>query len=198
MLTTEDFYVTSDLHLGHRFVSKLRGFESTEDHDKVIIDNLMALPDGATIIILGDISVRKDLDALNTLEEIKKIKGFTLVLTPGNHDKVHPMDSSSEEWEPLYAEVFDQVSTMIYAAINRRKLVFTHYPVWGSIAMNPEFETERTKQWWAPDLHATTVVHGHTHSAEPVARGHVNVALEAHDMKPIHVSELMKFVDQAN
>ena len=36
-------WFTSDLHLAHPFVAKLRGFEDYREHDRHIIRNLMAL-----------------------------------------------------------------------------------------------------------------------------------------------------------
>lgn len=38
-----------DLYLGHRLVSELRGFASTEQHDEVILSNLLHIPDGAML-----------------------------------------------------------------------------------------------------------------------------------------------------
>lgn len=32
-------FITSDLHLGHKGIAAHRGFASTEEHDKTIIDN---------------------------------------------------------------------------------------------------------------------------------------------------------------
>jgi calcineurin-like phosphoesterase family protein len=47
------FCLVSDLHLGHRKVSQLRGFDDVDDHDRVVLDNLRAVPDGTTVICLG-------------------------------------------------------------------------------------------------------------------------------------------------
>lgn len=81
----------SDLHLGHRLVSELRGFASPDQHDEVILNNLREIPDGATLVCLGDISVRRDGEALRRLGELKREKSFTMILVPGNPGRVHPM-----------------------------------------------------------------------------------------------------------
>ena len=85
------FWTVSDLHLGHRLVSELRGFASTEQHDEVILNNLREIPDGATLVCLGDISVRRDDEALRRLGELKREKSLRMILVPGNPDRVHPM-----------------------------------------------------------------------------------------------------------
>ena len=94
------FWTVSDLHLGHRLVSELRGFASTDQHDDVIVNNLREIPDGATLVCLGDISVRRDDEALQRLGELKREKSFRMILVPGNHDRVHPMCGmdSVTEW----------------------------------------------------------------------------------------------------
>lgn len=57
---SDDFWTVADLHLGHPHVSRLRGFETTQAHDATIMKNLNIVPDGTTLICLGDISVRQD------------------------------------------------------------------------------------------------------------------------------------------
>lgn len=88
---SDDVWLVSDLHLGHRKVSELRGFADTDEHDRVILDHLREVPDGATLICLGDISVRRDADALDLLAGLKAEKGLRMILLPGNYDRVHPM-----------------------------------------------------------------------------------------------------------
>ncbi len=85
------FWTVSYLHLGHRLVSELRGFVSTDQHDAVILNNLREIPDRVTLVCLGDISVRRDDEALQRLGELKREKSFRMILVPGNHDRVHPM-----------------------------------------------------------------------------------------------------------
>jgi calcineurin-like phosphoesterase family protein len=50
---TDGFWLVSDLHLGHRKVSRLRGFDDVDEHDRVVLGNLRAVPDGATVICRG-------------------------------------------------------------------------------------------------------------------------------------------------
>lgn len=58
----------------------------------MILENLREIPDGVTLVCLGDISVRRDDEALRRLGgEVKREKSLRMILVPGNHDRVHPM-----------------------------------------------------------------------------------------------------------
>lgn len=192
----DNSYVTSDLHFGHPLVSRLRGYENTNDHDDKIIEELYALPDNATLMILGDISVRKDAYALDILRGIKKAKNFKMLLTPGNHDMVHPMFTNKMDiWDSAYREVFDMISIGFFYRHDRKKLYFTHYPELGSKAVDSK--TENAKNYcWFTNPGFDVVIHGHTHSNVAVKDNHINVALEAHNMKPVSVSRLREMIDK--
>ena len=64
-----------------------------------------------------------------------------------------------------------------------------HFPQWGSHAMNVNYEDITTKRWWG--IKGGVNVHGHTRSSDVLVRNHVNVSPDAHDMRPIHVSDLV-------
>lgn len=188
MFNTKDFYITSDLHLG----GKSRGYDSADDHDQAIIDGIMGIPDNSTLIVLGDIAACDDSSALNTLASIKRDKGLTLVLTPGDRDAAHPMHGySSKDWVPRYKDVFDYVQTSYTINVDGVRLVLGHFPQWGSHAMNFNYEDITTKRWWG--IKGGVNVHGHTRSSDVLVRGHVNVSPDAHDMRPIHVSDLVSY-----
>ena len=57
----------------------------------MILSNLREISDGARLVCLGDMSVRRDDEALQRLGELKREESFTMILVPGNHDRVHPM-----------------------------------------------------------------------------------------------------------
>ena len=44
-----------------------------------------------TLVCLGDISIRRDDEALRRLMKLKCGKSFKIILVPGNHDRGHPM-----------------------------------------------------------------------------------------------------------
>jgi calcineurin-like phosphoesterase family protein len=74
--------ISSDLHLGHKNVCRFRTqFETVEEHDEVIFDNLAtALGKRDSLVLLGDVTFTQHwLDRIGELNCAKK----TLVL--GNH-----------------------------------------------------------------------------------------------------------------
>lgn len=196
---TDPFWTVSDLHLGHRLVSETRGFDSPEDHDRVILDNLRAVPDGATLLCLGDISVRKDAYALDRLAALKAEKDLTLWLVPGNHDRVHPMfgTDSVTEWTPSYREVFDVIALDLQVRIGRWSVLLTHIPrATGKDAVPDPHQTPQLARWAGREGFDCTV-HGHTHSSVPVRRKHVNLSLEATGLAPVSPEKLEELVTQA-
>lgn len=80
-------YVTSDLHLDHfRVIAhNNRPFGTLDQMCTAIIDEINALPDNATLYILGDTFVKDSKEAAKaTLERIKPT--LRLVWCLGNHD----------------------------------------------------------------------------------------------------------------
>ena len=193
------FWTVSDLHLGHHLVSELRGFVSTEQHDEVILENLRVIPDGATLVCLGDISVRRDDEALQRLGELKREKSFTMILVPGNHDRVHPMCGmdSVMEWTPKYREVFDVISLDLQVRIGRWLVLLTHIPrAVGEFAVVDPHQTDKLARWAAREGFECTV-HGHTHSDVAIRPKNVNVSLEATGLRPVSPTALEEMVTKA-
>ena len=193
MFDPSDFWITSDLHLGHPLVTHNRGFTETYHHDSTVMAALSELPDNATLVCLGDISVRKDQYALDKLAELKSAKDLSLILTPGNHDKCHPMFGVESQlmWLPQYQAVFDIVVENFQLNHDGLDVLFTHIP-----RTDDPYRKGALNRWIARDGF-DCVVHGHTHSDQLLAPHHVNVSLEATDFHPIHSSELWGYVKQA-
>jgi calcineurin-like phosphoesterase family protein len=81
-------WFTSDLHIGHRLVAGLRGFESTDDHDEAIFDRWdERVRKEDQVWVLGDLAVSKPDNALLELRGLPGVKH----LVAGNHDPVHSM-----------------------------------------------------------------------------------------------------------
>ncbi|MEJ6549020.1 metallophosphoesterase [Corynebacterium sp. USCH3] len=199
---SDSFWLVSDLHLGHRKVAELRGFGDTDEHDRVILNNLRVVPDGATVICLGDISVRRDAEALRQLGEVKEEKDLRMILLPGNHDRVHPMFGleSVLEWTPAYREVFDVIELELQVRVGRWVVLLTHIPAPDRV--EDPYLTPALARWSARG--GTTsrdgfdcTVHGHTHSSVPVRPKNVNVSLEATDLRPVSPAQLEELVTRA-
>lgn len=189
----------SDLHLGHRLVSELRGFASPDQHDEVILNNLREIPDRVTLVCLGDISVRRDDEALQRLGELKREKSFRMILVPGNHDRVHPMFGmdSVVEWTPKYREVFDVISLDLQVRIGRWLVLLPHIPrAVGEFAVVDPHQTDKLARWAAREGFECTV-HGHAHSDVAIRRKNANVSLEATGLRPVSPEALEEMVTKA-
>lgn len=78
-------YFTSDLHFGHDkdFLYSPRGFVSSEEHDRQIIENWNNIVKPEDIVyILGDIMLGDNINGINCLNLLNGKKYFII----GNHD----------------------------------------------------------------------------------------------------------------
>ncbi len=77
-------FVTADLHLGHPFVARLRGFDDVDEHDDTIIKAINdTVQKREKIWVLGDVAWTR-----HGLERVREIVCKTVVLIPGNHDRM--------------------------------------------------------------------------------------------------------------
>ena len=79
-------WFTSDLHLGHDFVARHRGYPTSyiPEHDDMILTNMEeALPRRCNLFVLGDVGWNGD-----TIKRLTSIGGRSIVkvLLLGNHD----------------------------------------------------------------------------------------------------------------
>lgn len=75
-------YFTSDWHIGHKNIHKLRLFVSSEtDNEQKIIDSCKVLHKKDTLFLLGDICFTED-----SLKFIADLPACRKMLVKGNHD----------------------------------------------------------------------------------------------------------------
>ena len=186
-------WFTADLHLGHKTVAALRGFDNTDDHDTVTMSNLRTMTrPGDTVWILGDISSggsvgqRAALDKLATLRD----EGRTLHLIAGNHDGIHPLHRNAHEWDAAYRSVFASVQPFARRRINGANVWLSHFPWRGG---GDHTERERYEAVRLNDDGVSWLLHGHTHSAVgvDVGRRMVHVGVDAWDMRPVSMGSLV-------
>lgn len=112
-------YFTSDTHLGHKNLvagcskwgdlSQCRDFQSIEDHDNCIIDNINStVRKNDTLFHLGDFCISSNI---KLVEYRKRIKCSSIHLILGNHDeairankKHHVLFSSISEYKKISME----------------------------------------------------------------------------------------------
>jgi calcineurin-like phosphoesterase family protein len=76
-------YFIGCLHLGHENIAKMRGFNSSKDHDKILIDGINSVVSKRDkLYILGDVSMENS----KHYHLLDQVRGFKEVVM-GNHDR---------------------------------------------------------------------------------------------------------------
>ncbi|MDN6439401.1 MAG: metallophosphoesterase family protein [Corynebacterium nuruki] len=174
-------WYTSDLHLGHRLVSGLRGFEDTDEHDRAILGNLReALRPGDVLWCLGDLAVGSPTRAIDLLGALFEETGVTAHLIAGNHDACHPMHRKGYLHQQAYLTCFASVQPY-------QKMVWAGEDVWLSHFPRPGHDHEgMASRHDELRLDVPLLVHGHLHSDRPVTGpGMVDVGLDAWELRPV-------------
>lgn len=155
-------WYTADLHIGHRLVSDIRGFESTEDHDNWLYDLWhKSVQPNDTVYVLGDVAVSGYSYALALLKSLPGTKH----LVAGNHDPVHPMHRQGysrrfQEW----LQVFETIQPFQRKRLNKVEFLMCHLP-YSDVGDGAGRGEARYAQYRLPNL-GLPLLHGHTHSTE--------------------------------
>ena len=165
-----DVFFTSDLHLGHAFVARTRGFDNVADHDLAIEWAWTeAVRPGDHVWVLGDIAASSPAWALDVLGRLPGVKHLIL----GNHDRAHPMHRDAYRQQAQYLDVFASVQTAARRRIRGREVLLSHFPY------DRDRDTFRFAQWRLRD-EGVALLHGHTHGTE-------RLSLSARSTPEIHV-----------
>ena len=148
-------WYTSDLHLGHRFVSELRGYATTEEHNAEIFSEWNRIVHADDVVfVLGDVALGSVRDGLAALAEMPGRKR----LIAGNHDRCHPGHREAHKWTEVYAHTFEFVAPFHRRRVEGYNFLMSHYPYVVDRGGEP-----RDMQYRLPDL-GLPLLHGHTHS----------------------------------
>ena len=155
----------SDLHLGHDFVARLRGFEETtyynsslphDIHIREVWEKHIRPKDH--VWILGDISGgRNEEYALDFIGGLPGIKH----LISGNHDSVASIHRSAWKKQKRFLEVFESVQDFARMKVYGVDFLLSHYPFAGG---GDHKEDERYTTYRLTDT-GIPLVHGHVHGA---------------------------------
>ena len=182
-------WLTSDTHLGHDLVARLRGFEDSDSHDRAVAskwDKQVRAED--EVWVLGDVAMNGWLGRLSWFAQRPGTKHLVL----GNHDRAHPAHSRGHAYIADYLTVFATVQT---AARLRGGLLASHFPYAGEGQARPG-KKDRSTQWRLRDEGAP-LAHGHVHDAvryrtSPAGTPMYHVGLDAWDLSPVTIHDLMK------
>lgn len=176
-------YYTADLHIGHRFVSDLRGFGATVDHDAAMIETWWStiLPDDI-VYVLGDVALGRLDDALSTMAALPGRKRLIM----GNHDRCHPMFRDAPKWHAKYAAVFEYISPFARRRIEGQSALMSHFPYHGDRG------EPRYMQYRLPDM-GEYLLHGHTHSPKRGTGREIHVGWDAWS-RPVAEHEIAEHI----
>jgi calcineurin-like phosphoesterase family protein len=191
---------TADTHIGHKFVSEIRGFETTEEHDAFLAEQWDATVRPSDIVyVLGDIAINPKRDW--AFEWFANRPG-TKHLIMGNHDAVHPLFGSRalrEQSRPVDGvrkgwEVFRTMNQFAMTTINGQKVMMSHFPYRGE--GNRELE-ERYSEYRLRD-EGLPLLHGHTHSSSRIGSVRslsVQVGVDAWDFTPVSEAQVVEALE---
>lgn len=120
-------YITSDLHFGHRNISKFcpktrghwdtRNDPDTMDRDMIQMWNQIVDPED-TVYILGDVAF---LPAARAVQIMRQLNG-TKILVEGNHDRKNLND-------PVFRSCFKEVHKYLEVTYAGHLICMFHYPI---------------------------------------------------------------------
>lgn len=174
----------SDLHLGHEYVAKTRGFKEITasydgnpisaqgQHDAHVIKVWeQHIRPKDHIWILGDISGGRNEDY--ALELISQMPG-TKHLISGNHDSVSSIHRNGWKHQQKFLKVFASVQDFARHKVQGQDFLLSHYP----FAQNGDHkDEERYTEYRLPDW-GIPLLHGHVHAAWDQKRSRVISSME--------------------
>lgn len=159
-------WFTADYHLGHHNIIKYcnRPFKSTNEMDKVIINNLLdSAKAGDTLYFLGDLTFNRQIakDFIVGLH-MQKIK---LVFIKGNHDKIISQGHVGQERIPG----LDHVQNLKSLTTQGKTLVLCHYPM----------------RRWDRSHYGSWNLHGHCHGVLSPKPNQYDVGVDNNSFCPV-------------
>jgi calcineurin-like phosphoesterase family protein len=156
-------FVISDLHLGHRLLAELRGYEHTQDHDRAIEAAWRSTvhPDDV-VYVLGDIAFGRI-----ALERFRSFPGRKKIAL-GNHDRL-ALDAYRE------CAVNVRAGYEVKTPDGAGKVLLAHYPIHQS-SLRPRYVLQ---------------LHGHIHDRE-IGPGYINCCVEVAGPFPVPLSEAIQ------
>lgn len=170
-------WFTSDLHFGHRFVSGLRGFDSTDEHDERLVSEWSRrVGKDDQVWVLGDLAVSSPARALEIVRSLPGVKH----LIAGNHDGCHPMHRDAHKQQAKYLSVFASVQAFARRRIDGAEVLLSHFPY------AKDRHEARYMQYRLRDEGAW-LLHGHTHGTERLEGREIHVGVDAWGLAPVPI-----------
>ena len=164
MLVLSKVKFISDLHLGHKNITKYRKqFFSVQEHDSFVLENILSnISKRDTLWVLGDICFTKE--AFAKYSDIINYCGYLNIIV-GNHD-------SSNKYAQEIQSMLLAIADNFHSLKNFNGYWLSHAPI------HPE------------ELRGKLNIHGHTHSHNIGDDRYINVSSENTNYKPINFQDI--------
>ncbi len=190
-------WFTSDLHFGHRNISRYCGRpfpdtdEGVHEMDEALVArwNEVVAPNDA-VWVLGDVALGL-ID--RSLAHVTRLAG-TKRLVAGNHDRCwdgHHDRRRIDEWRDRYQEVgFTTIDDWAELELDGRTIRLSHFPYRGDSHAEDRFESHR------PVDDGTWLLHGHVHDTWRQQDRQINVGVDAWSGRPVAAADLVSLLDR--
>lgn len=159
-------WVTSDSHFSHKLMSTLRGFNSPEEMDEVLISKWNSrISPRDRVYHLGDFAINR-----RAIAAIAPRLNGNIVLIKGNHDIFKLSD---------YTDYFDDIRAYKVLSCG---VILSHIPI------HPD------QLWDGSRGRYLANVHGHTHERELNDPRYINVCVEKTNLSPVKLDEILQRV----
>lgn len=183
-------WFTSDLHLGHGFVAKLRGFPDVDAHDSAILEGwATSVHKNDQVWVLGDLAVTSSAIRVEQLMGMLRALPGAKHLIVGNHDAGHPMHRDSHKFQRHYLQAFESVQAFARRRINGTEVLLSHFPYEGDHTDEPRHSQYRLRD------EGRWLLHGHIHSPQRVAPRQVHVGVDAWDLRPVALETVADLIE---
>jgi len=209
----------SDLHIGHKLVSGLRGFtkliEAEVQEYRNAAGELLFWNETKPPVLVPDTQAHDDAIAANwdrvvkpddtvyvlgdisinggqhALDWIEQRPG-TKHLISGNHDPVNPMHSRALKLLPHWHKYFATIQPFLRKKLLGETVLLSHYPYWDFGDGEGRGEA-RYEQYRLPNLGAL-LLHGHTHGTEQDHDNQFHVGLDAWGLELVPQETILEWV----
>lgn len=183
-------FLVADLHLGHLFVSKLRGYDTVKEHDEAIERTWRRyIRPEDTVYVLGDVAFGDWRQALKDMATWPGTKRLII----GNHDRCYPGNRNASHYQKEFLETFDSVELASLLRKDGKRIMLSHFPYDGD-----HKHQDREEQWRLRDL-GLPLIHGHTHSTRRLStskKGTTQICVSWEAWKrPVPLGELVALLN---
>ncbi len=184
----QNIWFTADTHFNHFNIIKYnqRPFESAEEMNKTLIDNINAVVQSGDILYhLGDFSFGPRNKSNNAQHYLDQINCKNIILITGNHDPHYSNGTARPEFAALFSGgVYSQLRIKVMISGEKQEIVLNHYAM----------------RVWNKSHYGAWHLFGHSHgtlSDDPNSLS-LDVGMDAHNYQPVSLSQVAEIMETKN